>query len=379
MASDISVFDPYAYGALAVYLGAAGGVGGALAFVQHTGRKAVFGALQRALEQAGQLGRAAFAPLTGGRYLVYAKGNAGEVGGPKDFALEPVKRAVLVKDHDGQTGLVISSGGQDRCVTGLGPMARLYAQLQAEGVDIQITFRDDEADRMGRLIRGLDAQEQQILGQWLMPEQEIVTDIVEEVDYEGALQTAGARGKAKLVVTNLRAALLAQTVQTEQFGNTRRVTTHYNLIGYLLPLAQKVTLTRRARLKQPEYSLELELEPEAAAKAGRAPKLKLSEEHAGLLLPVVLFRKPLVFVDTPPGAGIGETLSGLGWSCLFMVLGMGGGAALFANAAMFRNARSWQDRYLLPILIGAFVTPLLFRWLALQLTAAVRRAEQALG
>jgi hypothetical protein len=375
---EMMITDPYAYAALALYLVTAGGIGLALVMAKVMGRKSAYQALEAAIQQARQIGKAAFAPLPGGKFLVYAKGTAGEVG-EGTFALSEVGRTALVKDMDGQTGIVISSGGKDHCVTGLGPMARMYSRLQADEANVQPVFRDDEGTSMQVKIGALDAQEHQILGQWLMEDGEIITDIINDVDYEGSVASAGSKGTAKLVVTNLRAGLLAQTVETESVAGGTRTTTHYNLIQYLLPLADRVKITRKKSLISPEYLVELELPPEDAAKVGSAPILKLTEDHAGIFLPIVVFRRPVVYEDQAVNMGslLPETMWGLGWSILFLIPG-GIVTALLSESNVLMRGGSYNYRYSIPLLLGFLLTPLLFRALGLIGNISDRSQDQAL-
>ncbi len=369
------VFDPFAYGALAVYLGTIGAVALGLVALAWLRRGGAWTAVEAACKQAVQMGATTFAPLPDGGFLVYgAEASAARVSGGAAPQLQKVTRVALVKDMDGQTGLVVTAGGQNVCVSGIGPMAHVYGQAQRDGAEMSIVFRDDEAERMSRLIGLLDGKEREILAGWLT-EKEVLTDIIFGVDYEGQLRTAGAKGKAKLLVTNLRAGLLGTTIQTEHLGNATRTTTHYSLISYLLPLAEKVTVRRASGLGANSYVLELALKPEHQNEG--APKLKLTEDHAGVFLPLVLFRCPVEVVEEPVGVGNvigGAILGGIGWGILTAIVGVVVAVALTEGS----DLRHWGYRYTLPIVLGAALTPLVFRISSLLRDYLERAREQGL-
>jgi hypothetical protein len=132
---EIMVFDPYAYTALAAYLVGVAAVTGGLAFVARAKSNAVLGALASGLNTATHLGRAVFAALPGGKYLIYAGGHVSEVSGSGATEFSPVSRYAMVKDMDAQTGVVLTSGKTNHCVTGLGPMGRILAQPRPAGAE----------------------------------------------------------------------------------------------------------------------------------------------------------------------------------------------------------------------------------------------------
>jgi hypothetical protein len=213
-----------------------------------------------------------------------------------------------------------------------------------------------------------------MLAGWLT-EKEVLTDIISGVDYEGQLGSAGSKGRAKLLVTNLRAGLLGTTIETEHLGNATRTTTHYRLISYLLPLAEKVVIKRDGGLGPASYLIELELKPEH--RNDGAPKLKLTEDHTGIFLPLVLFRCAVEPVDAPVGVGsvIGAALlAGFGWGILTTALGVGIAVGLSEGS----DLRHWAYRYALPIVVGAALTPFVFRTASLLREYQERAREQRL-
>lgn len=358
---DELAFDPYVIGATVAYLAAAGGLGGVVTAARVFGRGAVWEQLRRTLAHAREMGAATFAPLAGGphgEFLVLTKGkHAARVPGGKE--LKPITRAALVKDKDGQTGLVIEAGGERTCVTGLEPMTRAWAQLQQDDVPVEVVFRDDEGQRVQRAVAGLLPQEQAMLAKWLV-QGEVLTDVVRGVDYEGALNTPGGKGAATLLVTSLRVGLLAQTVLVERVGNATRTTTSLNLVTYLLPKANQVTMRRTASLATPEWRLELDLPPDLHNE--KAPVLKLTPDHTGVFLPLVIFRRPVKVVDD--GAGLGRVLV----ETIAPALGCGvllGGAAAAAAGLYYGAHTTYHGRYILPAAVAGLLTPGVFKALSL--------------
>ncbi|MBL4849214.1 MAG: hypothetical protein JKY65_27120 [Planctomycetes bacterium] len=374
---EFMVFDPYAYGALAVYLIGLGAITGGLAFVARAKQGAVLNALGAGLKSATHLGRAVFAALPGGKYLIYAGGHVSEVSGSGATELAPISRYAMVKDMDAQTGVVLTCGKTHHCVTGLGPMGRILAQLQREEKSLAFVFREDESKTIGRLLHSLESREQQILIEWLRRDDgEVLTDIVPEVDYEGSLGEGGAeKGKATLIVTNLRAGLLAQTVTRTPVSGGTQVTTRYHLVSYLLPAAEKVILERTPTLLETEYLLRLQLPAELAEMAQGTPVLKLGEEHAGILLPIALFNRPIEVLDGPPRGVVGQTLGGIGWGILLGLI-MLGVAAFLSESGEF-GSRHWWYRYYVPLIAGGFLTALVVRAAGLSQHSALRKGEQA--
>lgn len=359
---DELAFDPYVLGATLIYLGSAGGLGVLLTAARAAGRGAAWARLREALAQARQMGSAAFAPLAGGRqgeFLVLAKGrHATRLPGGKD--LSPITRAALVKDKDGQTGLVIEAGGQTSCVTGLEPMTRAWVQLQQDDVPVQVVFRDDEAQRTANRVKSLLPGEQELIGKWLV-QGEVITDVIRGVDYEGEVKSPGNKAAATLIVTPMRVGLLARTVLVQQSGNVRRVTTSVNLISYLLPQASLVTMERTPSLGKPEWRLRLELPPGTPGGEG-APVLKLTPDHTGLFLPLVLFKRPVKVVDA--GAGPGRVLlETLGPACGCGILL--GGVSLLVALLVYGGNHTYHGRYILPAALAGLITPGFFKALAL--------------
>lgn len=352
---DPEHLDPYALTALGIYLGALLLLALVPTALYLARRGGAYGRLRTALGQARGAGRAVFAPLppkSGGEFLVYAQGRlAARVGAQDGLGadLDQVKRIALVKDMDGQTGLVVTVAGKDVCVTGLEEMARVWGAVQQDDAPVSFVFRDDESQRMKTLMGRLSYQEQQLLGQWLS-EKEVLTDIIPGVDYEGTIVSGGTKAGATLVVTNLRAGLLATTIA----GNAR----HYNLVSYLLPLAEKVTLERKPKLSgKTSYLLRLELPAELAGKGPVPPTLKLTADHTGVLLPIVLFKRPLEVVDPPLGPGrlvASWIAAAIGWGILV------GGLGVAAAAGLGEAERIYQ-RFFLAIVAGAFLTPAILR------------------
>ncbi len=373
---DELAFDPYVLAAAALYLGAAGGLGLLLTGARLAARGGAWAALEAALAQARQMGASTAVPLAGGEhgdFLVLARGkHAARVPARPGHAgdLAPVRRAALVKDMDGQTGLVVVHGADTSCVTGLEPMARAWGQLQADDVQVELVFRDDEGERLKRQLRLLHPKEQALVEQWLTPN-EVLTDVIRGVDYEGTLQAPGSKGSATLLVTNLRVGLLAQTVLVERVGNATRTTTSLSLVNYLLPLATQVTLERAPSLGKPSWRLRLELPAELPDP--KAPTLVLGPDHTGMFLPLVVFRRPVRVVDA--GAGLGrvvlETI-GPALGCGLLLGGLAAGVA----ALVYGQQHTYHGRYILPAALCGLATPAWFK--ALHLVEAWReRARQA--
>lgn len=361
--NDELVFDPYVVGGLLAYLAAAGGLGLLVTAARVLGRGAAWEQLKGALAHAKQLGAATFAPLAGGRhgeFLVLAKGRfAARLPGARDLA--PITRAALVKDNDGQTGLVIEAGGQTSCVTGLEPMTRAWSQLQQDDVPVELVFRDDEPRRVANLVKALHPREQEMVGKWLV-QGEVLTDVVRGVDYEGALKTPGSKGAATLLVTPLRVGLLAQTVLVERVGNGTRTTTSVNLVTYLLPQASLVTMERTSSLGAAEWRLRLELPADAPGGAKDAPVLKLTPDHTGLFVPLVLFKRPVKVVDE--GAGLGRVVV----ETIAPAIGCGillGGVSAAVAGLIYGQLHTYHGRYILPAAIAGLLTPALFKALSL--------------
>lgn len=376
---EILVVDTYAYLALGAYLVGLGAVCGALTFLARAKHGAVIKALSEGLRQATHLGRAVFAKIPGGKYLIYAGGHLSEVDaqGAQEFA--PISRYALVKDMDAQTGIVLTSGKTNHCVTGLGPMGRILAQLQREEKRINFVFREDESKNMGRLLNKLEMREQQILVEWLRRDDgEILTDIVENVDYEGSLGESGAeKGKATLIVTNHRAGLLAQTVTRQAVSGGTQVTTRIHLVSYLLLAAEKVILERTPDLLEKSYVMRLQLPGELQEMDRSTPDLKLGEEHAGILLPIALFNRPVEVLDGRPKGLVGETLWGLGWAIILGLI-MGGVALFLSESGSFRPSHWWY-RYTLPLVLGGVLTAFVVRIAGLLQHSGERLAEQAVA
>lgn len=360
---DELAFDPYVIAATCAYLGVAGGLGLAVTAARVVGRGGAWGRLREALDHARQMGAATFAPLAGGRhgeFLVLAKGKH-VARLPEGRDLAPITRAALVKDKDGQTGLVIEAGGTTSCVTGLEPMTRAWVQLQQDQVPVEVVFRDDEAERVGRLIKALHPKEQEMLAKWLVPG-EALTDVIRGVDYEGKLNTPGSKGSATLLVTPMRVGLLAQTVLVQQQGNVTRTTTSVNLISYLLPEASSVTMERTASLGKPEWRLRLELPPGKVTPENAPPVLKLNPDHTGVFLPLVLFKRPVQVVDA--GAGFGRVIA----ETLGPAIGCGillGGVAMVVALLVYGSNHTYHGRYIVPALLAGLITPGLFKALSL--------------
>lgn len=359
---DELVFDPFVVGAAIAYLATVGGLGGLVTAARVLGRGAAWDQLRRALKVARELGAATFAPLPGGKhgeFLVLARGgHAARL--PGDEGLSRITRAALVKDKDGQTGLVIEAGGRTSCVSGLEPMTRAWAQLQADAVPVEVVFRPDEHERVARALRMLHPREQELIGKWLVAG-EVVTDVVRGVDYEGQVKTPGGKGQATLLVTPLRVGLLAQTVLVERVGNATRTTTSLSLLTYLLPRATAVTMERTASLGAPEWRLRLELPPDVEG-AAEAPVLKLTPDHTGVFLPLVLFKKPARVVDA--GAGVGRVI----FEAIAPALGCGlllGGLAAGVAGIAYGAQHTYHGRYILPAALAGLVTPGLFKLLSL--------------
>jgi hypothetical protein len=136
----------------------------------------------------------------------------------------------------------------------------------------------------------------------------MLTDIVPQVEYDGSLgEGASEKGKATLIVTNLRAGLLAQTVTRTPVSGGTQVTTRYHLVSYLLPAAEKVILERSPSLLETKYLLRLQLPSELAEMARGTPTLKLGEEHAG-----ILWRSS---TDSPRGSSATPWAASAGGSC----------------------------------------------------------------
>lgn len=360
---DELAFDPFVIGGVLVYLVVAGGLGVLVTAARVFGRGAAWDQLRGALAQAKQLGSATFAPLAGGRhgeFLVLAKGkHAARLPGAK--GLTPITRAALVKDKDGQTGLVIEAGGETTCVTGLEPMTRAWSQLQQDEVPVELVFRDDEPQRVANKVKALHPREQELLGKWLV-QGEVLTDVVKGVDYEGVLNTPGGKGEATLLVTPLRVGLLAQTVLVERVGNATRTTTSVNLVTYLLPTATSVTMERTSSLGAAEWRLRLDLPPDAPVAANAAPVLKLTPDHTGLFVPLVLFKRPVKVVDA--GAGFGRVIA----ETIAPAIGCGillGGVAAAAAAFYYGANHTYHGRYILPAAIAGLLTPAFFKALSL--------------
>lgn len=370
-------FDPYAYAALGAYLAGVAAVAGSLALIGRAKQSAVLKALAHGMRQATHLGRAAFAQIPGGKYLIYAGGHLSEVAGSGASEFAPISRYAMVKDMDAQTGIVLTAKGENHCVTGLGPMARILAQLQREEKNIAFVFREDEGSQIGEALRELDIREQQILLEWLQSDNgEVLTDIVKEVDYEGSLGESGAeKGKATLVVTNWRAGLLAQTVTREAVSGGTQVTTRFHLVSYLLPEAEKVILERDPSLLETSYILRLQLKGELQEADRTTPDLKLGEEHAGILLPIALFNRPVEILEGPPKGIVGQTLGGIGWGIMLALL-MVGVAAILSESGEFRPSHWWY-RYHVPLVLGGFLTALVVRAAGLFQHSGARNGERA--
>lgn len=378
---DELAFDPYVIGATCAFLGVAGGLALCSTALRVLGRSGAWSGLREALAQAQQMGAASFAPLAGGQhgdFLVLAKGkHAARLPEARDLA--PITRAALVKDKDGQTGLVIEAGGRTSCVTGLEPMTRAWVQLQQDQVPVEIVFRDDEVERVARLIKSLHPKEQEMLAKWLVPG-EVLTDVIRGVDYEGKLNTPGSKGSATLLVTPMRVGLLAQTVLVQQSGNVTRTTTSVNLITYLLPEASCVTMERTASLGSPEWRLHLELPPGKGQESSAAPPvLKLNPDHTGVFLPLVLFKRPVKVIDE--GAGFGRVVL----ETIGPAIGCGillGGVAMVVALLVYGSNHTYHGRYIVPALMAGLITPGIFKafslveaWVERSRTAAAASAQ----
>ncbi|MHC5019293.1 MAG: hypothetical protein ACYTGX_04095 [Planctomycetota bacterium] len=235
------IIDTYAWLALAIYLGVVAAVSLLRVVKDAGGRGRGYGALKGAMSAAGKGPEdLAWAPLADGRFLVYAAGGkAAVVGGDshRPDVLQPVTRVALVKDMDQQTGLVLTVQGEDLCVTGLDHMARVWAVLQRDETRVRIVFREDEGATVQAALNALAPNERNLVGQWLA-EEEIITDVIVGVDYQGTVNAGAEKSQATLIVTNFRVGLLAQTKTTVHQGNQIQTTTHFNLITYLLPVAR---------------------------------------------------------------------------------------------------------------------------------------------
>jgi hypothetical protein len=360
---DVLFIDLYAWAALAAYLGTVALVAGVLCFRWLAGRSSAWAALQGAIAASGKSREdLVWAALPSGGFLLYARGGTACVvgdGGDHHSGLRSVDRIALVKDMDQQTGLVFTIEGANVCVTGLDAMARIWSLLQREETRVHLVFREDEGETMQKAIKDLHANEQQLLGQWLT-EDEIVTDVIKDVDYIGKLESKGSKGTATLVVTNLRVGLLARTVETQTSGNSTRTTTHFNLLGYLMPAAEMVTLQRTPKIGAVEFVMRLALPPEH--ENAEAPDLQLTRDHAGVFLPLVIFRRPVQVRQEAAGLGrwaFETAMAGLGWGILL------GGLMLIVSLILTEgdlvDYGRWWYRYTVPLILGGALTPVIFR------------------
>lgn len=354
-------FDPYVLAATLAFLAAAVGLGAALTALRALGRGSVWASIRAALDHAKQVGAAVAVPLPGGRHgdaVILAKGGLASIlPGARDLA--KIDKAALVKDKDGQTGIVLHAGGQTTCVAGLEPMARAWSRLQQDGVPVEVVFRDDEAQRVKTRLSGLHPREQEMLAKWLV-QGEVVTDVIRGVNYEGTVKTAGDKGQATLLVTNLRVGLLAQTVLVERMGNATRTTTSFSFTTYLLPKANRVTFERTPSLTTAGWRVKLDL-PKELEQEG-APTLLLGPDHAGVFLPLVVFKCPTTVIDEGAGVGriIGESLgAAIGCGILF------GGLAAAVTGMYYGSHSTYYARYIWPALACGLVLPGLFKMLAL--------------
>jgi hypothetical protein len=368
------IIDLYAWLALAIYLGVVAAVSLLRVVKDAGGRGRGYGAVKGALSAAGKGPEdLAWAPLADGRFLVYAAGGrAAVVGGEshRPDVLQPVTRVALVKDMDQQTGLVLTVQGEDLCVTGLDHMARVWAVLQRDETRVRIVFREDEGATVQAALNALAPNERSLVGQWLA-EEEIVTDVIVGVDYQGTVNAGAEKSQATLIVTNFRVGLLAQTKTTVHQGNQIQTTTHFNLITYLLPVAECVTFERTAAIGKQEYAVRLELPEEHAA--ADAPVLLLTPDHAGMLLPVVLFGRSVRVIETAASAGrwAWETFkSGFGLAIWWGGLGLV--AALIITEGDVLGHGSWYYRYSVPIIVAAALTPGIVRGASLLIDRAER-------
>ncbi len=354
-------FDPYVLGATAAFLATAVGLGVALTGLRVMGRGSVWATIRAAFEHAKQVGAAVAVPLPGGRHgdaVILAKGGlAAILPGARDLA--KIDKAALVKDKDGQTGIVLHAGGQTTCVAGLEPMARAWSRLQQDGVPVDVVFRDDEAQRVANAIKTLHFREQEMLQKWLV-QGEVITDVIKGVSYEGTVKTAGSKGQATVLVTNLRVGLLAQTVLVERMGNATRTTTSFSFTTYLLPKATRCTFERVPSLSTAGWRVKLEL-PKELEQEG-APTLLLGPDHAGVFLPLVVFKCPTAVVDA--GAGVGRVLT----ESLGAAIGCGilfGGLAAAVTGLYYGNHHTYYARYIWPALACGLLLPGVFKMLAL--------------
>jgi hypothetical protein len=235
-------------------------------------------------------------------------------------------------------------------------MTRAWAYLQQEEVPVEVVFRDDEGKRIANRVQSLLPREQEMLGKWLMP-QELLTDVIRGVDYEGAVSAPGGKGGATLLVTNLRVGLLARTVLVERFGNTTRTTTSLTLITYALPLATRVTMERAPALGAEEYRLRLELPPEHQPQdpKQKTPVLKLGPDHTGLFLPLVMFRRPTQVQDA--GASFARVIFEAIGPALGCGILLGIAAAVVTGIYAAQNSTDYSVRYVPAAVLCALLTP----------------------
>lgn len=369
---QIFISDPFVWIALGVYLAVVvfGTVlRGAWGLAR---RRGTWGALEHALESLGPARDAlGWAPLAGGRFLVYARGGQAAVVDPSSDSppkLRKVTRIALVKDQDQQTGLVVTVDGADHCVSGLAEMARLWSIVQQDDVPVRIVFREDEGATMTRKLADMAEGQRNLILQWLT-EDEIVTDIISGVSYEGSTGTEGEPAYANLIVTNLRVGLLAATKTVQREGNQVRTTTHLALLSYLLPIAESVTFERGAGLESDVYTVQLKLPAEH--ERADAPTLKLGPAHAGMLLPLVMYGRPVQVRDPHPSGWVGDAIfAGIGWGLLWALLAFGVSFTLW-NWGLAGD-RSWWYRYVIPMVVAGAATPLFMRGSRLVVASAER-------
>ncbi len=358
----------------------------ALAMRRAASRASTIGEIRRAAAagEAGEVVRVHADGGKGGPWLAVVEGSKiavadREAGGPPPSPHE-VKKATFLQDDASRTGLRLETDdGRSFVVSDLDGAMRAYGQLAGAGVGFNYQFAPGGGDRIKTKIDTLHAKEQQILAQWLIKD-EILLDAVPNAEYSGTLQSGGTAMRAILIVTNLRVGLLAQTQTTTVSGNTRTVTTHYNLLGYPFPLIAQVDAKRDGKLRSEKFTWSFQYKPETPPPAGqKPPDLILDADQAAVMLPLSICGTPLSVRDAGVGVGglIGSwILGGIGFGIIGGVVGFVPFWAYWGTGGL--GGAHWMEDWLLTVLVGSVAAGAIIRGLSALEHWFERKADRAM-
>jgi hypothetical protein len=279
----------------------------------------------------------------------------------------------ILQDGSGAIGVELQSKAHKIVLSGLDALVRAYRHFSS--VDFEMQFQLDQGeDRLNKRLSGLAPKELEIVKEWLV-EQELILDVVADVKFKGKLGPGGTVNNSLLLVTNMRLGLLVQTTTVQQVGNAQRVTTHFNLLNYPLPLAECFQLVPDQAFRKHSYhgSLQYSAEQQAA----KAPTLVLEQGHGSVLFPIAICRAKVKVLSRSPNPArlIAELLIG---TVLFGMLGaivIGGPYAAYWGM----GSNSWMEDWIPVVFCGGAIAGAVIRGISTFENFLERRALAAMA